>query len=157
MARYSTKPVALHQLLEQNSLACSAQHTQLLRQLNTELIRFLQLEQSAFCKISTIKAGRLMILCQSPAWATRLKMQRDAILANFRQKILPELAGIDIEVSPNLQLQYEKPEPVPQKDLPKISEQAADYLLAAADTMDGKLKEKLQKLAELAQRRSTTN
>ncbi len=98
-----------------------------------------------------------MILCQSPAWATRLKMQRDAILANFRQKILPELAGIDIEVSPNLQLQYEKPEPVPQKDLPKISEQAADYLLAAADTMDGKLKEKLQKLAELAQRRSTTN
>ncbi|WP_337880184.1 DciA family protein [Rheinheimera sp.] len=157
MARYSTKPVALHQLLEQNSLARSAQHTQLLRQLNTELIRFLQLEQSAFCKISTIKAGRLMILCQSPAWATRLKMQRDAILANFRQKILPELAGIDIEVSPNLQLQYEKPAPVPQKDLPKISEQAADYLLAAADTMDGKLKEKLQKLAELAQRRSTTN
>ncbi|WP_419571934.1 DUF721 domain-containing protein [Rheinheimera sp.] len=154
MARYSTKPIALHQLLEQNSLASSAQHAQLLRQLNTELIRFLQLEQSAFCKISTIKAGRLMILCQSPAWATRLKMQRDAILANFRQKILPELAGIDIEVSPNLQLQYQKPETASPKDMPKISEQAADYLLAAAETMDGQLKEKLQRLAELARQRS---
>ena len=94
-----------------------------------------------------------MILCQSPAWATRLKMQREAILDNFRQKILPDLAGIDIEVSPNTQLQYAKTEEI-NTEGPKISEQAAVYLLALAQNSEGELKQKLQRLAELAQSRS---
>ena len=151
MARYSQKPVDLSQLLQQSSLLSTMQHADLLRQLNTELAQFLQLDPSGFCKISTIKAGRLVILCQSPAWATRLKMQREAILDNFRQKILPDLAGIDIEVSPNTQLQYIKAEEI-KTEGPKISEQAAVYLLALAQNSEGELKQKLQRLAELAQK-----
>lgn len=150
MAQYRKPPVTLHQLLEQNPLVSSAQSASLLRQLNTELIHFLQLEQSAFCKISSIKAGRVMILCQSPAWATRLKMQRDAILANFRQKILPDLAGIDIEVSPNFHVSYASQPSVSTPETLQLSEQAASYLLTAAEQMEGPLKEKLQRLAGLA-------
>jgi len=156
MARSRNKPVALHQLLAQTPLVCTSQHADLLRQLNTELIRFLQLEQAAFCKISTINAGRLMILCQSPAWATRLKMQRDVILANFRQKILPDLAGIDIEVSPNLLVSYQQPSATPSQNTPQITEQAASYLVSVAEQMDGELKQKLMRLAELAQSRTNS-
>jgi len=59
MARYSQKPVDLSQLLQQSPLLSTMQHADLLRQLNTELAQFLQLDPSGFCKISTIKAGRL--------------------------------------------------------------------------------------------------
>lgn len=104
MKRYSHKPEDLTKLFGQSSLASMQQQYELVRKLNAELCHILQLEQLSFCQVSSINAGRAVILCQSPGWANRLKMQRDAILDNFRQKILPDLAGIDIEVSPHGQL-----------------------------------------------------
>ncbi|MBV2130568.1 DciA family protein [Arsukibacterium indicum] len=104
MKRYSHKPEDLTKLFGQSSLATMQQQYELVRKLNSELCHILQLEQLSFCQVSSINAGRAVILCQSPGWANRLKMQRDAILDNFRQKILPDLAGIDIEVSPHGQI-----------------------------------------------------
>ena len=104
MKRYSHKPEDLTKLFGQSSLATMQQQYELVRKLNTELCHILQLEHLSFCQVSSINAGRAVILCQSPGWANRLKMQRDAILDNFRQKILPDLAGIDIEVSPHGQI-----------------------------------------------------
>ena len=153
MARYSRKPVDVSALLQQNTLLQGPQQTEIVRQLNTELIQILQLEKPYFCRVARLQAGRAQILCSSAAWATRIKMQREAILDNFRQKILPDLAGIDIEVSPNTQLQYVKAEEI-KTEGPKISEQAAVYLLALAQNSEGELKQKLQRLAELAQSRS---
>jgi len=51
MARYSQKPVDLSQLLQQSSLLSTMQHADLLRQLNTELAQFLQLDPSGFAKL----------------------------------------------------------------------------------------------------------
>lgn len=101
MKRYSHRPEDLAKLFGQSPMATMQQQHRNLAALNAELCQLLQLPQLAFCQVATIKDGRAIILCSSAAWATRLKMQRDAILDNFRQKILPELAGIDIDVSPN--------------------------------------------------------
>ena len=151
MARYSRKPVDVATLLQQNTLLQTSSQTQIVRQLNTELIQFLQLEKPYFCKVSRIQAGRVQILCGSAAWATRLKMQRAAILDNFRQKISPDLAGLDIEISPNSDIRYQSnqnnTEPLANR---QISEQAGAYLLAAAQNADPELAKRLRRLAELA-------
>ncbi len=155
MARYSRKPVDLTMLLQQSPLLKGQQQTDLVAQLNTQLLQILQLENSTICKVNRIQAGRVQILCGSPAWATRLKMQRDTILASFRQNVLPDCAGIDIEVNPNAQLHYQQ-QPAsaqPVHSAPVISEQAAAYLTALAENSDPVLGQKLRNLAELAQKK----
>ena len=158
MARYSRKPVDVTALLQQSPLLKGQQQSDIVRQLNTELLQILQLENATFCKVNRIQAGRVQILCTSATWATRLKMQRDSILATFRQKVLPDCAGIDIEVNPNTHLQYQH-HPTPQLSsnaTPQISEQAAAYLTAIAENSDPILAGKLRKLAELAIKKPTT-
>ncbi len=151
MARYSRKPVDVATLLQQNRLLQTSSQTELVRQLNTELIQILQLEKPFFCKVSRIEQGRVQILCTSAAWATRIKMQRGAILDNFRQKILPDLAGLDIEISPNSDIRYQTGQNNTEAPANRqISEQAGAYLLAAAENTDPELAKRLRRLAELA-------
>lgn len=153
MARYSRKPVDLMTLLQQNPVYQGQQQAEIVRHLNTELMQILQLENLTFCKVNRVQAGRVQIMCSSASWATRLKMQNGDILTKFRQNVLPECMGIDIEVNPNLDLRYQMAEPA-AADAPQarqISEQAASYLLASAENADPVLAAKLRKLAALAQ------
>lgn len=155
MARYSRKPVDLMTLLQQNPVYQGQQQADIVRHLNTELMQILQLEKLTFCKVNRVQAGRVQIMCSSASWATRLKMQNADILTKFRQNVLPECMGIDIEVNPNLDLRYQTQEPAgaAQPQARQISEQAANYLLASAEHADPVLAEKLRKLAALAQQR----
>ena len=149
MARYTQKPQDISKLLSGSSLAGQQQQVSLLQQLNKVLAEVLQLEQLSFCQVSTIRDGRAIILCASAPWLTRLKLQRDAILDNFRRKILPDLAGIEIEASPNGQIN--KPQlAVPQKNSHQLSDNAAAALRSLADNSEGVLKQALLKLAENA-------
>jgi hypothetical protein len=80
-------------------------------------------------------------------------MQREVILAKFRQKILPDLAGIDIEISPNTDLRYQQAVPAASTTANRqISEQAGAYLLAAAEGSDPALAAILRRLAALAKK-----
>lgn len=149
MTRYSQKPQDISQVLHHSPLAKQQQQVYLAQKLNAALAEFLQLEQPSFCQVATIKAGRAVILCQSAAWATRLKMQRAAILDNFRQKILPDLAGIDIDVSPHVQ-QSRLPGLAPKKNAHVLSAQAAATLRQLATGSHGALQQALLKLADNA-------
>lgn len=149
MARYTEKPKDINKVLAHSSLSSQQQQVQLVQQLNMVLAQVLQLEQLSSCRVSSIRDGRAIILCSSPSWLTRLKMQRDAILDNFRKKILPDLAGIEIEASPIGQTRPFKvdiAQPVTAKH--NLSAQAAEALLSVAEGADGKLKQALLRLAE---------
>ncbi|MDP2714769.1 DciA family protein [Rheinheimera sp.] len=152
MARYTHKPLDISKVLSHSSLASQQQQVGLVQQLNKVLAEVLQLEQLSFCQVSCIRDGRAVILCASAPWLTRLKMQRDAILDNFRRKILPDLAGIEIEASPNGQINKLNV-PVAEKNSHQLSEQAALSLRAAAQGSEGALKQALLKLAENAERK----
>ncbi|GAA0550054.1 MAG TPA: DciA family protein [Rheinheimera sp.] len=150
MARYTQKPLDISKVLSHSSLASQQQQVALVQQLNQVLAEVLQLEQLSFCQVSCIRDGRAVILSASAPWLTRLKLQRDAILDNFRRKILPDLAGIDIEASPNGQIN--KPNvPIPQKNSHQLSDSAATALLSVAQNTDGALKQALLKLAQNAE------
>ncbi|MBZ9611356.1 DciA family protein [Rheinheimera maricola] len=149
MARYTQKPLDISKVLSHSTLASQQQQVALVQQLNKVLAEVLKLEQLSFCQVSCIRDGRAVILSASAPWLTRLKMQRDAILDNFRQKILPDLAGIEIEASPNGQIN--RPTViVAQKNSHHLSDNAAAALRAVADNSDGALKQALLKLAENA-------
>jgi len=62
---------------------------------------------------------------------------------------LPDLAGIDIEASPNGQINKLKV-PIPQKNSHHLSASAAVALRAVAKGSDGALKQALLKLAQNA-------
>lgn len=149
MTRYTQKPQDISKLLSHSPLASQQQQVQLVQQLNQVLAEVLQLDQLSFCQVSCIRDGRAIILCASPSWLTRLKMQRDAILDNFRRKILPDLAGIEIEASPNGQINRPKVQ-LPAANSKQLSAQAADGLRQLAAGTDGALAQALLKLAENA-------
>ena len=150
MARYTQKPLDISKVLSHSTLASQQQQVALVQQLNQVLAEVLQLEQLSFCQVSCIRDGRAVILSASAPWLTRLKLQRDAILDNFRRKILPDLAGIDIEASPNGQINKLNV-PLPQKNSHQLSADAASALLSAAQNADGPLKQALLKLAQNAE------
>lgn len=147
MKRYSHKPEDLAKLFGQSQLASVQRQHQQVSQLNAELCQILQLPQLSFCQVATIKNGRAIILCSSAAWATRLKMQRDAILDNFRRKILPDLAGIDIEVSPNGQNMPLTVQEAPARPyVANMSEDTRAKLQQAASQTHGPVQQALQRL-----------
>lgn len=149
MARYTQKPLDISKVLSHSTLASQQQQVALVQQLNKVLAEVLQLEQLSFCQVSCIRDGRAVILSASAPWLTRLKMQRDAILDNFRRKILPDLVGIEIEASPNGQIN--RPAViVAQKNSHHLSDNAAAALRAVADSSEGALKQALLRLAENA-------
>lgn len=150
MARYTRKPVDLMALLQQNPIMQGQQQADVVRQLNTELQRILQLEKLSFCKVNVIRQGRVQILCTSAGWATRLRLNQSELLSAFR-RCIPDCCGLDIEVNPNAQLQYQQAgtaEQTPQ--VRQLSDQAAHYLEAAAQHADPVLADKLRKLAALS-------
>jgi hypothetical protein len=149
MVRYTQKPQDISKVLSHSTLASQQQHVSLVQQLNKVLAEVLQLEQLSFCQVSCIRNGRAVILSASAPWLTRLKLQRDAILDNFRKKILPDLAGIDIEASPNGQL-TKLQQPVMVKNAHQLSAEAACSLRSVAASSEGALKQALLKLAENA-------
>ena len=139
MARYTQKPQDISRLLSDSPLAAQQQQVAVLHKLNKVLAEVLQLEQLSFCQVSSIRHG----------WLTRLKLQRDAILDNFRRKILPDLAGIDIEASPNGQILKPTPTLKPQAVIQKsLSEQQAALLKQTAENTSAEVREALLKLAQ---------
>lgn len=153
MTRYSRKPEDISNLFSRGRLEQTQQQLSIMQQLNAELCVILQLESLTACQISGIRDGRAIILCSSPGYANFLKRQRNAILDNFRKKILPDLAGIEIEVSPNGQINQIKPAP-PPKASQQLSENAAELLRKVASNSDEKLKNALLKLARHSQKNS---
>ena len=74
-------------------------------------------------------------------------MQRDAILDNFRRKILPDLAGIDIEVSPNGQNSPLLVQEVPRTPyIASLSEDSRAKLQQTANQTHGAVQQALQRL-----------
>ncbi|MCH8537809.1 MAG: DciA family protein [Alkalimonas sp.] len=144
MARYSQKPTQLTHLLTDLPLLQRQQSPDQLQRCNQLLTELLQHPDHG-CQVGRIKHGRAVILCQSAAWATRVKMQRDAILDNFRQKILPDLAGLDIEITPNSRIR--QPEPKKTTKQPTLSDDAAQRMEQLAASSSGPLRESLLKLA----------
>ncbi|MGF1725834.1 DUF721 domain-containing protein [Photobacterium nomapromontoriensis] len=106
------------------------------------------------CRVSNYRQGVLIIETASAAWSMRLNYERNTLINKLREKLLPNLARIEIKVNPKLAAIAIKPEEkTPDIVRKPISAKAAEYLLHTAQYAPDKIKSRLERIAALAEKR----
>lgn len=129
-------------------LARIAEKSQYLQTLNHYLGESVGDTIAQKCRVSNYEQGILTIETANSAFATRLNFMLGQILSNFREKVLPDLADINVKVVPSQKFTKHSPIKAPV-NTNHISEQAASYIIEAASHAPASLKKKLERLAAL--------
>ncbi len=120
-------------------------HTRFLQHLTRLLRRQLDGALAGHVQVSDYTPFRLVLAVDSPAWATRLRFQQQALLRQLRTiyKEFQSLEKIDVVILPARQA---PPEPPPRRR--EISPRAAEDIRAMAGGIEeGPLREALLRLA----------
>lgn len=151
-----TSPQSLTHLLGDNKTRLNLMSVKsgLLIKYNEYLVNFV-LESAGlnllnYAQVSNYRDGMLVIETFSPAVATRLKYIKPNLLDAFKTDHIPTLKSIEIKIVPKEALQPKEKEILPTK---AFSKSAGDSLRAAAEHMPESLKEKLENLASLANKK----
>lgn len=136
------KPKSVKQILNSKSAGLQGllQHTQQLNALNKRLMHLLPAPLPQHCTTAGIEQQQLILMTDSPVWATRLRLQAPNLI-----KALPEfqIKSVVVKIQPS----RKAPEAAPRA-CPKMSSDASSLLNYLADaTSDLKLKLALQRLA----------
>lgn len=96
------------------------------------------------------RSGRLVIICESPVWATNIRFQAPSILKQFREYGF-SVREVAVKVSP---ANRSRPQPASQAEhVIPISEEAAKSIIEASKkATNPRLKLSLERLARTAQR-----
>jgi len=98
------------------------------------------------CCLADIRSGRIVFLASSPAWAAKLRLQQNLILAQARQVLGADIRIFAVKVADLVPV---PPEPTRRKPL---SFTAANHLKAAAKSLsDPELRALYLQLASLAE------
>ncbi len=128
----SSKTVGMQELL---------QHTQQLRQLNAQLAHLLPLPLSLHCTAAGVSQQTLTLLVESPAWATRLRLQAPSIIRGLQGF---NIKALTVKIQP-----AQKAAAATSQARPKMSPDTSNLLHELAETTsDPKLKLALLRLAQ---------
>ena len=105
---------------------------------------------AAHCWAAGLRDRQLIVVVDSPAWATRLHFEQNQLIQLLRQQPeLQSLTGLQIKVRPK-----ETTQPNPVRRVAPLSAQSTADINACADTInDPALAKALRRLAEHASRR----
>ncbi len=138
------KPSQLTELLQQSGFPAGGvlQRGRFLQRINQLLGRSLDAESKRHCRVGNLRDGLLILYADSTAWATRLRYQAPALLAQLQQqKGLEGLQKIELRVLPE-----QTQESTNQKA--SLSNEAASCITACANGIeDEKLSNALRRLA----------
>lgn len=103
------------------------------------------------CTIANYEQGTLVLNAQSAAVAMRLNYIKMNMMSEFRKRGLPELGQIKIQTSPRSAISSQKNNLTKAKpEKKRISKETQQSLLEVAKNAPDSLREKLEKLAKLA-------
>lgn len=129
------------------------QNVQFLKKINTLISESASAKLAPHCFAAGIRDRQLIIVVDSPAWATRLHFEQNAIIQRVRQQPeLGTLTGIQIKVRPK----DTRPVNVVRRTAPLSSETTAEIKACADKIDDPKLAGALRRLAEHGSRRLKT-
>ena len=132
--------------LECASLDTLAVRARALDALDGKLRHLLPATLARECRLANLRNGRLVFLASSPAWATRLRLHQEALLAEARAAVGDTVGQLVVKVAA---LPPVPPEPARRKPL---SAAAADHLRTAAKSIrDPDLRALFLDLASLAE------
>ncbi|OZI15369.1 hypothetical protein CE195_02125 [Sodalis-like symbiont of Philaenus spumarius] len=113
-----------------------------------------------WCHVANVRQGVLVLETANASWKMRLRYEQPQLLSALRAQILPSLSSIDIRIHPGLarnqELNKQNNESGRQLDRPlgkkprRLSVQSAASIRHVAARSEGKLKNTLERLAELA-------
>lgn len=119
-----------------------------------------------WCRVANVRQGVMVLETANASWKIRLRYEQPQLLSALRAQILPSLSSIDIRINPSLARkqalnaqnndsgrQYHRPFGEKTRQL---SVQSAASIRHVAARSEGKLKNALERLAELAGESATT-
>ncbi|WP_434358398.1 DciA family protein [Parasalinivibrio latis] len=134
----------LPQQIQQRAMAIS--------RLNKALHGCLPGDAANHCRIANFRDGILVIEAESPSWGMRLNFERINLISALRAGPLPSLMSIEVKVNPTVAKPVAREEK--QANPRKISDTAAAYLKMVAENAPDKVKERLEAIAALAERKN---
>ncbi|GKX56282.1 hypothetical protein SOASR030_23940 [Leminorella grimontii] len=159
-----SRPLLLDTLFDDANLLRDLQQRAIaLLKLNKAVKALLPKAMHEHCRVANYRHSVLVLEVSNASWLTRLRYEQPALLTALRHEILPSLASIDIKINPSLSTKIQHPA-APRSNLPenkpepvrRLSEQSAEQIRELAARSKGKLKEKLERLAALAERGAST-
>ncbi|MGL9773109.1 MAG: DUF721 domain-containing protein [Sodalis sp. (in: enterobacteria)] len=142
------------------SLSKIQQRAILLLKLNRAVNALLPTLLRPWCRVANVRQGVLVLETANASWLMRLRYEQPQLLSALGTQILPSLSSIDIRINPGLARKQElnaqnndsgraSCRPLGEKPR-RLSVQSAASIRHVAARSEGKLKNALERLAELA-------
>ncbi|XZQ54803.1 MAG: DUF721 domain-containing protein [Arsenophonus sp.] len=157
-------PQSLNFLLKVNNLDSSAlqaikKHGHALIKLNNIIINLLPIEVKDFCRVANYRQDILILEIKNASRKIRLNYELPTLLSRLRNTILPSLSSIKIIINPSLLSENSKNLLLIKNItinssngiISKLSKESAKIIYNLANKSPKKLKEKLDRLAALAE------
>lgn len=140
------KPIQITALLSQENPDAerTLKRCRSLQRLQRLVTSLLAPEFGHHCRVGNMRGNSLIIFCDSPAWASRLRYQAAQLLERLHQHpSLSSIEHIELKVIPVAQSYA-----TPPRETPVLSEYAASCLSACAETVSNQpLRDALTRLA----------
>ncbi|MDO6706452.1 DUF721 domain-containing protein [Photobacterium sp. 1_MG-2023] len=121
-----------------------------LHKLNSKVQACLQCAQA--CRVSNYRQGVLIIEVASAAWSMRLNYERNQLIKQLREQMLPQLQDLKVTINPSLAADPPKASQTPVLKRKPISDKAAAALLKTAQDAPAKIKARLERIAALSKK-----
>ena len=127
--RSDTHPAGPRPVAECIALGTLADYARALDVLDRRLRRLLPDELARETRLADVRGGRVVFLASSPAWASRLRLQQAALVAEARVALGDVVERFAVKVAPLPSVPAEKQRPKP------LSATAANHLRTAAKSL----------------------
>ncbi|UDG80880.1 hypothetical protein GFV14_00363 [Candidatus Hartigia pinicola] len=133
-------------------------NAKIINKLNLIVKSLLPSETKLICRVAHYRNSILIIEVVNASWLMRLNYEKFNLISTLRKSILPSLFSIDIRINPllmkkaveNSSLNNQTVQYAILLNKRKISTDTAQHLLRLAQNSSKKLKERLERLAALA-------
>lgn len=142
------------------SLSKIQQRAIMLLKLNRAVSALLPAPLRSWCRVSNVRQGVMVLETANASWQLWLRYEQPQLLSALKAQILPSLSSIDIRINPGLARKLElnalnnnsnRQHHRPLGEKPRqLSVQSAASIRRVAARSEGKLKNALERLAELA-------
>ena len=146
------RPTLTQDLIEGTSFGQLQQHAKEILAINKTLTTILPSSVAAHCRAANLSGGNLTIEVSAASIKMKIDYDRLNILSQLRMKGYPRLVSLEVKINPSLYLSYEKEEKK-KKKRPPISQPAADALMTLSDIATPKIRERLERIAQLANKK----
>ncbi|MGO1297057.1 MAG: DUF721 domain-containing protein [Vibrio sp.] len=146
------RPTATTELIDSSLLKRLQEHASEIIAINKIIKSLVPASAVDHVRAANVRNGQLVIETASAALKMRLDRDRLNILNQLRSQGFAKLISVDVRINPEI---YRNPSAAMSnhvqeaKARPPISEEAANYLLAVAESAPPKLQARLQRLATL--------